>query len=625
MSTPGTADAALSVGAVDKADRLAGFSSRGPRPGDGAIKPDLTAPGVDVVAARSSTGTIGDPVDDHYVSLSGTSMATPHVAGAAGLLASAHPEWTAAQLKAALTGSAAPRPGVSPLAEGAGRVDVARALTETVTSDPVSLGLGTQAWPHGDDPVVVRELTYRNTGGQPVTLNLALATTGPDGRPAPAGMFTVSASKVAVPAGGRAAVTVTVDTTVPGADGWYTGRITATGGNLSVTTPLAIEREVEMHTVTLRHLDRAGKATPDYLVNVSGYDATVHMHPYDPSGTVSFRLPAGHYVLTSWIDEPDGGQSMLVQPWVDLTRADVTVTLDARRAAPVRMSVPHAAAAMMMGVVQFLAGAGSAIEGGMVVDGDFSGVYVANVGPAAPKHRFAATVTAHFAEPGPDGDFADSPYRYNAAFGQYGQMWNGFTRNLRSTDFATVPQRDLQPGIANRALLGISSAPANVPPGDFQWDYPLAFTPNTGHVEYFAGSHVRWWQTYQRFRVEGDALTWAPHEYATWRRIDANTRDMRWGRAVVGPAFPGQDALPPAASRAGDVMSFAVPMFSAGAVGMGGHSPTTAARTALYRDGVKVGDTDEAGGGSFPVPPQTAAYRLETRATRDVSTFSTAV
>ncbi|WP_406434788.1 S8 family serine peptidase [Streptomyces sp. NBC_01589] len=53
VSAPGTADAALTVGAVDSSDQLAPFSSAGPRLMDDALKPDLTAPGVDVLAARS--------------------------------------------------------------------------------------------------------------------------------------------------------------------------------------------------------------------------------------------------------------------------------------------------------------------------------------------------------------------------------------------------------------------------------------------------------------------------------------------------------------------------------------------------------------------------------------------
>ncbi|MFM9442669.1 S8 family peptidase [Streptomyces acidiscabies] len=112
VGSPGSAAAALTVGAVDRTDAMADFSSRGPT-ADGALKPDLTAPGVGIVAAKAAEGTEGDPAADGYVSMSGTSMATPHVAGAAAILAQRHPDWTGERIKAALTASAEPTPGLS--------------------------------------------------------------------------------------------------------------------------------------------------------------------------------------------------------------------------------------------------------------------------------------------------------------------------------------------------------------------------------------------------------------------------------------------------------------------------------------------------------------------------------
>ncbi|WP_049796761.1 S8 family serine peptidase [Actinosynnema mirum] len=77
IGSPGSADSAPTVGAVDRRDGLAPFSSRGPSLGDSAVKPDVTAPGADVVTARSRHGIEGTPVDEGHVSMSGTSMATP--------------------------------------------------------------------------------------------------------------------------------------------------------------------------------------------------------------------------------------------------------------------------------------------------------------------------------------------------------------------------------------------------------------------------------------------------------------------------------------------------------------------------------------------------------------------
>ena len=75
ISSPGAAASALTVGAVDKQDQLAWFSSTGPLTGTGALKPDLVAPGVDITAARSQDMTDGGA--GLYRTLSGTSMATP--------------------------------------------------------------------------------------------------------------------------------------------------------------------------------------------------------------------------------------------------------------------------------------------------------------------------------------------------------------------------------------------------------------------------------------------------------------------------------------------------------------------------------------------------------------------
>ncbi|MES5824574.1 S8 family serine peptidase [Streptomyces sp. RG80] len=86
VDTPGAASAALSVAAVDSQDRLADFSSRGPDASQ-ELKPDISAPGVDIVGAKAAHGDQGDPVSPGYVRMSSTSMATPHVSGAAAILA----------------------------------------------------------------------------------------------------------------------------------------------------------------------------------------------------------------------------------------------------------------------------------------------------------------------------------------------------------------------------------------------------------------------------------------------------------------------------------------------------------------------------------------------------------
>lgn len=91
ICTPGDARKVITVGASDKSDALASFSSRGPTT-DGRVKPDITAPGVSIYAANNGT-TCSD------VSMDGTSMATPHIAGVAALMLQARPSATPLQVK----------------------------------------------------------------------------------------------------------------------------------------------------------------------------------------------------------------------------------------------------------------------------------------------------------------------------------------------------------------------------------------------------------------------------------------------------------------------------------------------------------------------------------------------
>src|SRR5205823_11255839 len=68
VSSPASADAALAVASVTKQDAMSDFSTRGPRLGDYAVKPDIAAPGGGIIAARAIGTPVGDidPIDDNY-------------------------------------------------------------------------------------------------------------------------------------------------------------------------------------------------------------------------------------------------------------------------------------------------------------------------------------------------------------------------------------------------------------------------------------------------------------------------------------------------------------------------------------------------------------------------------
>ncbi|WP_406361104.1 S8 family serine peptidase [Streptomyces sp. NBC_01579] len=349
VAAPGAADSALTVGAVNKQDALAPFSSRGPRIGDFAVKPDLTAPGVDIVAARAAGTQLGGHpiVDEHYIGLSGTSMATPHVAAAAAILKQAHPHWAADRLKDALVSSTKAQPD-APYAGGSGRLDVARAITQRVVADAaVGFGSTKPAAPGTTPPPLERTVTYHNTSDKDVTLDLALA----DNAAAPSGLFSLRSPSVTVPAGGTA--TATVDAAPAGRSaGLFGTQLVATerGGTDVVRTSVALRIGAPDHKLTLRFRDAHGNVPcfvePNMLYDMDGNVAQLGL---GEDGVITMTLPEDRYGLSSVIHTCTPGTvddrteyTVADVPEIDLTK-DTEITLDARKAHPVTLRTPRPA------------------------------------------------------------------------------------------------------------------------------------------------------------------------------------------------------------------------------------------------------------------------------------------
>ncbi|GAA2142071.1 S8 family serine peptidase [Streptomyces synnematoformans] len=342
VGSPGAADAALTVGAVDRDDALADFSSRGPRVGDLAVKPDITAPGVDIVAARAAGTSMGTPVDDLYTAASGTSMAAPHVAGAAALIAQRHPDWTARQLKDALVSTAQRHDSRTVYQQGGGRVDAARADAQQVYATG-TLGFG--GVDEGGEPVR-REITYTNASDAPVTLQLDVSLRAGSGEPVPADAVGLpDGDTVEVAAGGTATVPVTLD---PAGlrPGRYGGYVTATGGGTVAHTTIGAVREAPTRTVTLRGVDRSGKPAFVNPVTLFGEDDRYDVVSYIPDGrSMTVEVPEGDYFLHAVIsDKVVNGSvdSLVVDPQLTVDR-DLEVVLDAREANEVRIETPKPA------------------------------------------------------------------------------------------------------------------------------------------------------------------------------------------------------------------------------------------------------------------------------------------
>ncbi|MCR6705426.1 MAG: S8 family serine peptidase [Cellulomonas sp.] len=194
-------------------DLLNSGSSRGVHGSLGIVKPDVAAPGTGILSAASGGGAAG-----HV--LSGTSMATPHVAGIAALVRAAHPGWTAQQVKAAVMNTAthdvtteADGAGIAygPERVGSGRVDALAAVeTDVIAYASQDEELTSVAFGVVDvaDQVVTKKatVTVRNFGSSARTYDTAFVAASTAGG---AGI-TVSPSQVTVPAGRASTLTLTL-------------------------------------------------------------------------------------------------------------------------------------------------------------------------------------------------------------------------------------------------------------------------------------------------------------------------------------------------------------------------------------------------------------------------------
>ncbi|MET0133180.1 MAG: S8 family serine peptidase [Kibdelosporangium sp.] len=615
VGSPGSADAALTVGAVDRDDKLAPFSSKGPRVGDAAIKPDITAPGVEIAAAKAANGSMGTPVADGYVAASGTSMATPHVAGAAALIAQVHPEWNGEQIKATLTASAKPNPTLTAFQQGSGRVDVARALTQAVSTTPTNVSLGTQLWPHDDDQPVQKAITYRNYGKQAVTLDVSAQATGPDGKPAPAGLLTASPSQVTVPAGGEASVSVKGDTSVDTIDGVFSGALVAKSADTVVSTPVAINREPESYTLTINHIGLDGQPTDAYRTSLFGLDSRKMSSAFDPDGSVAIRLPKGNYLLDSSLIDGDK-IAWLSYPALNFTD-DTTIDLDFRRAKPTSITPPDPSLELRLGELSYNRttpttsfGYGWVLLGGGNL-GDFA---TAHVGPQLPPQEFLAQINTQWSAP--DGDY------YGLAWYQNGSLPTGFTRVVKKESLAHVH------GTFGATVPGRSGLRSVFPYPKFgsagSWAVLLEVDLPGERDEYYSTEETAWspglWQmSPDGSQVEVD-LTTPVKVYESGR-----THEETYNRGVFGPSAPQTRWPSWWVTRSGNEIRVDVPLWGDGS-GNYGYSQVDQGSTALFKDGKKIGETAYDANGLFTVPAENGNYLLTAEGIRSgVSDVTTAV
>jgi subtilase family protein len=346
IATPGAADAALTVAATDRDDAVTRFSSRGPRI-DGAFKPDISAPGDGIVEDRAAGTSLGTPVDQYYTTLSGTSMATPHVAGAAALLAQEHPDYSAAQLKSVLQATSHTLGGSAPGVvfgsdQGAGRLDAAAALHQQVVPDRATFDFGRLLCDSTTE--MTRQVTLTNTGTTDASFDLSSQLTALNNlQAAPAGMMTLSADHLTVPAGGSKTLTLTLDPS-HALEGEYSGQVVATpaGGG----APLHLAIGFEKSDLCALHLSAVGLDGKPAIA----YGPVLDLDTDHPTGVgiaeggTTMLLPWGeHLAFTLSVEQmqPDGRLAAAIMNIPEITvTPGKHVVLDMRQASPVTADIP---------------------------------------------------------------------------------------------------------------------------------------------------------------------------------------------------------------------------------------------------------------------------------------------
>jgi hypothetical protein len=238
-------------------DAMAAFSSRGPA--GLFIKPDVTAPGVQILAGMTPTPetVVEGPPGENFQAIAGTSMSSPHTAGAALLLADAHPSWTPGQIKSALMTSSVEQvlkedltTPADPFDRGAGRIDVARASAVPLTFDETAeryFALGADPLnaihlnlPSINAPVLPGEVTttrtFTNTTNRRIWVELY-------GRVPAGSKISISPKAMRVNAGESATFSVTITSDAPLGEQQFGSIRMAVSGIKTMHLPIAFVHE----------------------------------------------------------------------------------------------------------------------------------------------------------------------------------------------------------------------------------------------------------------------------------------------------------------------------------------------------------------------------------------------
>jgi minor extracellular serine protease Vpr len=264
------------------ADNINSSSSRGPNGNENILKPDLAAPGTNILSAYSP-----DDGGEDFNAITGTSMASPHVAGAAALMRQLHPDWTALDIKTALT-STATMAGIldddattpaNPFDMGAGRMDLDAAAKAVLTFDKPSIAADSCVGP------CTFTRTVYNKSNVKTSWNLSIAND--------AAGISVSPTSLELAAGASATFTVTVDSTFQEYGEWIFGNVMlkSNDGKQDAHLPLAVlakessDSSLLSTMTTDTDITTSDEFTVKTVLNNSMFKDTVTLTATAPKGT----------------------------------------------------------------------------------------------------------------------------------------------------------------------------------------------------------------------------------------------------------------------------------------------------------------------------------------------------
>jgi len=620
IEAPGNARFALTVGATWPGDTAAWFTSRGPTL-TGESKPDLVAPGYTIVAARAAGTSMGAPVDANYTKSSGTSMATPMVAGAMAIKLQQSPNALTVYARHALTSSARRLPGVITADQGMGMLDIPASLQRHV--NPGTSPLINLASPHTAGQTGVGSASIRNGTASSVTATTTAEVFDEAGRTAPAGLLTIDNPTLTIAAGATGSLGLTAHANGV-ASGAYNAIVTGRSGGVTLFRVLvSINVDAPLRTVGATSYNRAGvvNAAQGYLMADGAKDwywfsisATGVMSCTTPWGTgTGCVVPEGRYLMYGLSNEYDAGGTSIgsnnfFRP-VTVGASNVALALSAQTSVPIGMSVDTVGARQNFAAV----GVSSSQFGRTENLIPWGGTANINVVPVVDSRL------TYIGNTGWTDGTATSPYRYWLVDKRTGGIPTNPGFAATKATLAKVPSDYVAPGVASA---GNSIHVPRAEGTDLSSVYDEHAFPRST-IDYLTpGSGVTWRKSYSFTGANDAAQVESGNHYSAY--VTGNNPTQANNAAPYAMTVPDNRV----ATRQGDVFEFgrlALPsLFGTRDVGNLGYSSITSGTATLKKNGVTLGSTGLydgyfGGGISAVLPAATGTYDLRATATRDAS------